>query len=253
MPLFGCHDGVGVTFPSGRGIEASTPRTIPQPSSAGVSPGRDHDNGCSSSGQEDSCGSVDSAMQAQLTLLGSTESSEARPESESLAGAVEAHHSVDHPRHKTYDLDMACSSDSEDESCGDIGPSITASVDGDADVKSDKLPDGATISSEEILSLEEIIARNVEDKDILSPRQYQLQLFERAKRQNVIACLDTGSGKTFIGVMLLQHMCTEELRRCGMLPGLQSIAGPKRRRSLFIVNLVPLVHQQAQGESRIGT
>lgn len=32
----------------------------------------------------------------------------------------------------------------------------------------------------------------------------QTELFERAKKENVIACLDTGAGKTLIAVMLLQ-------------------------------------------------
>lgn len=64
------------------------------------------------------------------------------------------------------------------------------------------------------------------------PRQYQTELFERAKEGNVIACLDTGSGKTLIAVLLLQHIFNASS------PLLQ------KKISLFIVNLVPLVHQQ---------
>lgn len=38
------------------------------------------------------------------------------------------------------------------------------------------------------------------------PRSYQQKLFEVAKERNVIAVLDTGSGKTLISVMLIKHM-----------------------------------------------
>lgn len=41
---------------------------------------------------------------------------------------------------------------------------------------------------------------------ISSPREYQIELFEKAKEKNVIAVLDTGSGKTLIAVLLLRHI-----------------------------------------------
>lgn len=43
------------------------------------------------------------------------------------------------------------------------------------------------------------------------PREYQLELFERAKKDNTIAVLDTGSGKTLIAVLLLRHVLDQEL------------------------------------------
>ena len=38
----------------------------------------------------------------------------------------------------------------------------------------------------------------------LTPRKYQLELCERAKTDNIIAVLDTGSGKTFVAECLLK-------------------------------------------------
>jgi len=40
----------------------------------------------------------------------------------------------------------------------------------------------------------------------LRPRKYQDEVCEEAKNGNVIAALDTGSGKTYIAVMLIRHM-----------------------------------------------
>jgi hypothetical protein len=44
------------------------------------------------------------------------------------------------------------------------------------------------------------------EKKALDPREYQMELFEKAKKENIIAVLDTGSGKTLIAVMLLKEM-----------------------------------------------
>src|ERR1044072_2487049 len=44
----------------------------------------------------------------------------------------------------------------------------------------------------------------------LTARKYQIELYERAKNENVIAVLDTGSGKTFIAVMLIKEMAAIE-------------------------------------------
>ncbi|KAB8298253.1 hypothetical protein EYC80_001986 [Monilinia laxa] len=78
---------------------------------------------------------------------------------------------------------------------------------------------------------------------ISSPRDYQLELFERAKKQNIIAVLDTGthfplfflqtslissgSGKTFIAVLLLRYIIDQELED-------RAIGKPKRV-SFFLV------------------
>ncbi|KAL2884541.1 Dicer-like protein 1 [Ceratocystis lukuohia] len=69
-----------------------------------------------------------------------------------------------------------------------------------------------------------------------SPREYQLDLFERAKKQNTIIVLDTGSGKTLISVLLLRYVAEQELERRSL--------GLEKRVSFFLVEKVPLVHQQ---------
>lgn len=46
----------------------------------------------------------------------------------------------------------------------------------------------------------------VVEKTALDPREYQMELFEKAKKENIIAVLDTGSGKTLIAVMLIKEM-----------------------------------------------
>ena len=40
----------------------------------------------------------------------------------------------------------------------------------------------------------------------LIPRAYQLELFEHAKTNNSIMVLGTGSGKTFIAILLIKHL-----------------------------------------------
>jgi len=79
-------------------------------------------------------------------------------------------------------------------------------------------------------------------------------LFEQAKHNNIIACLDTGAGKTLVAVMLLQYFNDVELstnatpehqrpERHSRLP--QEQAAP-RRIGIFLVERVPLVDQQAK-------
>jgi endoribonuclease Dicer len=55
---------------------------------------------------------------------------------------------------------------------------------------------------------------------LTDPREYQLELFERAKKENTIAVLDTGSGKTFIAVLLIRHVLDQEIERksAGLVP-----------------------------------
>ncbi|KAH8164584.1 hypothetical protein CIB48_g3661 [Xylaria polymorpha] len=71
---------------------------------------------------------------------------------------------------------------------------------------------------------------------ISSPREYQTELFERAKEKNIIAVLDTGTGKTLIAALLLRHIVEQELddRKAGQEP----------RLAFFLVDKVALVHQQ---------
>lgn len=87
---------------------------------------------------------------------------------------------------------------------------------------------------------EELSIQSLMDKHgsqiIRSPRNYQLELFERAKRENTIAVLDTGSGKTLIAVLLLRWTIDKELESRAALNS------PKI--SFFLVASVTLVYQQ---------
>ncbi|KAG5926849.1 hypothetical protein E4U42_002900 [Claviceps africana] len=71
---------------------------------------------------------------------------------------------------------------------------------------------------------------------INSPRQYQLDLFERAKESNTIIVLETGSGKTLIAVLLLRHILDDELQR--------RADGKPNKAAFFLVDKVVLCLQQ---------
>ena len=47
-------------------------------------------------------------------------------------------------------------------------------------------------ANEETLSIRSLMAKQESHMIITTPREYQLELFERAKNQNIIAVLDTG-------------------------------------------------------------
>ena len=74
------------------------------------------------------------------------------------------------------------------------------------------------------------------DQIIKNPRDYQIELFERAKKDNTIAVLDTGSGKTLISVLLLRWTIDQELER--------RESGMPRKISIFLVASVTLAYQQ---------
>ncbi|KAK0637326.1 hypothetical protein B0T17DRAFT_521368 [Bombardia bombarda] len=79
--------------------------------------------------------------------------------------------------------------------------------------------------------------RTFEKKKIItSPRDYQLELYERAKVQNTIAVLDTGSGKTLIAALLLRWTIQTELEHRAQ--------GLPKRIAFFLVDKVALVFQQ---------
>ncbi|KAI2472966.1 hypothetical protein F4781DRAFT_443323 [Annulohypoxylon bovei var. microspora] len=82
-----------------------------------------------------------------------------------------------------------------------------------------------------------LLVREAESEKIISsPREYQTELFERAKQKNVIAVLDTGTGKTLIAALLLRYTLDQELED-------RSVGKPPRI-SFFLVDKVALVHQQ---------
>jgi endoribonuclease Dicer len=66
-------------------------------------------------------------------------------------------------------------------------------------------------ANEEQLSIRDILASQDSTVRIINPRDYQTELFLRAKEQNTIAVLDTGTGKTHIATLLLRHVLEEEL------------------------------------------
>jgi endoribonuclease Dicer len=42
------------------------------------------------------------------------------------------------------------------------------------------------------------------------PRDYQIELFNISKKKNTIAILESGTGKTFVAIMLMKHMVAKE-------------------------------------------
>ncbi|ORY16739.1 hypothetical protein BCR34DRAFT_531207 [Clohesyomyces aquaticus] len=92
-------------------------------------------------------------------------------------------------------------------------------------------------TDDENLSIRDILAKQETSAQITNPRDYQTELFQRAKEENIIAVLDTGSGKTHIATLLLRHILDEELQR--RQQGLQS------QMAFFLVDSVNLVFQQA--------
>ncbi|XP_077537077.1 endoribonuclease Dicer-S-like isoform X2 [Haemaphysalis longicornis] len=71
-------------------------------------------------------------------------------------------------------------------------------------------------------------------RDEFTPREYQVELFEAARKENIIVCLGTGTGKTFIAVMLIREY--DAAVRVPFEEG--------GKRTFFLVPTVPLVVQQ---------
>ncbi|THH08707.1 hypothetical protein EW145_g2529 [Phellinidium pouzarii] len=71
---------------------------------------------------------------------------------------------------------------------------------------------------------------SVDDVVSLIPRAYQEEIFEHARRANVIAALDTGSGKTFIAALLIKWALSQP--------------SAVVKKAIFLVPKVPLVDQQ---------
>ncbi|KIY01741.1 uncharacterized protein Z520_01879 [Fonsecaea multimorphosa CBS 102226] len=69
-------------------------------------------------------------------------------------------------------------------------------------------------------------------------REYQQELFEKARDENVIAVLDTGSGKTLIAALLIRHYLQQEL--------IDRSRGKSPKIVFFLVNSVHLARQQAR-------
>ena len=100
-------------------------------------------------------------------------------------------------------------------------------------------------ADEEKLSIRSLMAKQESNVIISDPREYQIELFEKAKKQNIIAVLDTGersmarttirafndslgSGKTLIAVLLLRYIIDKELE--------ERAKAKKRRISFFLLS-----------------
>jgi endoribonuclease Dicer len=65
---------------------------------------------------------------------------------------------------------------------------------------------------------------------LLAPRHYQEEILRQALDRNVIAALDTGSGKTYIAILLMRWITAQ---------------ASKMKKIIFIVPRVALIMQQA--------
>lgn len=74
---------------------------------------------------------------------------------------------------------------------------------------------------------------------ISSPREYQAELFERAKKKNTIVVLPTGTGKTLIAALLIRHTIEQEL-----IERSTNDKSLEPRIAFFLVDKVSLVYQQ---------
>lgn len=89
---------------------------------------------------------------------------------------------------------------------------------------------------EELQSLKDMLHNEQSGHMIIgSERAYQIELFEKAKANNTIAVLDTGSGKTLIAVLLLKDILENEIE--------DRAAGKPRKLAFFLVDSAPsLLH-----------
>ncbi|KAM0421502.1 hypothetical protein ACHAPT_010676 [Fusarium lateritium] len=85
-------------------------------------------------------------------------------------------------------------------------------------------------------SVAHLIRTSENRKIIATPREYQIELFERAKQKNTIVVLPTGSGKTLIAALLLRHYLAQEVEY-------RAIGKPKKV-AFFLVEKVALCYQQ---------
>ncbi|RUP47573.1 hypothetical protein BC936DRAFT_145570, partial [Jimgerdemannia flammicorona] len=89
------------------------------------------------------------------------------------------------------------------------GEDYMSALSSDSDTNSSS-PEPAT-PDPDTRTLKEVVVPDMKEiANALAPRQYQLELFEKAKNGNIIAVLDTGSGKTLIAVMLIKEIMTIE-------------------------------------------
>ncbi|CAF4269686.1 unnamed protein product, partial [Adineta steineri] len=78
--------------------------------------------------------------------------------------------------------------------------------------------------------------QDIQQEVVSLPRSYQTELMGQAKLENLVICLPTGSGKTYIAVMLIKEMAHDTRRSID--------DGGKR--TIFLVKTVALVQQQSE-------
>ncbi|CAF2107810.1 unnamed protein product [Rotaria magnacalcarata] len=101
-----------------------------------------------------------------------------------------------------------------------------------SDLKHILLAEMGTSNRNITVTMAPIADRNV----VVSARTYQTELMEQAKSENLVICLPTGSGKTYIAVILIKemsHSIRESLKNGG-------------KRTVFLVKTVQLVTQQSE-------
>ena len=78
--------------------------------------------------------------------------------------------------------------------------------------------------------MEESTANNsVQEVPELTARDYQIELLHKAVERNIIVCLGTGTGKTFVSVLLIKEMLWQTEPDHG------------KKKTLFLAPTVPLV------------
>lgn len=63
---------------------------------------------------------------------------------------------------------------------------------------------------------------------VLFAREYQLELLDAAIKRNIIICLGTGTGKTFISIKLIEY--------CSRKDDIQRSFSEGAKRTFFLVN-----------------
>ncbi|CAF4312506.1 unnamed protein product [Rotaria sp. Silwood2] len=75
-----------------------------------------------------------------------------------------------------------------------------------------------------------------ENMSEFSPRSYQTEIMEQAKTENLIVCLPTGSGKTYIAIMLIKELS----------PALQRNPNDGGKRTILLVKTIELARQHCK-------
>ena len=83
--------------------------------------------------------------------------------------------------------------------------------------------------------------------DGLIPRRYQEEIFEKAVHGNIIAALDTGSGKTLISTLLIKWVSTQEHAYNKLVVFLVPKVALAQQQGAFIAKHSPLRVKQATG------